>query len=95
MAQQQHNPEFKPIGFIATSLSLLDVSGSMPTKCPDAKTQSSLISEVSAPPQPVMNVFEPFIHERSVSLSSDMFDPTSIKISRASQSLLLSDTVVF
>ena len=67
----------------------------MPTKCPDAKTQSSLISEVSAPPQPVMNVFEPFIRERSVSSSSDMFDPTSIKISRASQSLLLSDTLSF
>ena len=29
----------------------------MPTECPDVKTQSSLISEVSAPPQPGMNVF--------------------------------------
>ena len=80
------------------SLSLPDVSGDMPTKCPDAKTQSSLITEVSAPPQPVMNVFEPFIHEGSVSSSSDVSDTTSIKILRdtgASQSLLLSDTLSF
>ena len=79
------------------SLSLPDVSGDMPTKCPDAKTQSSLITEVSAPPQPVMNVFEPFIHEGSVSSSSDVSDTTSIKILRdtgALQSLLLSDTLL-
>ena len=78
------------------SLSLPDVSEDMPTKCPDAKTQSSLITEVSAPPQPVMNVFEPFIHEGSVSSSSDVSDTTSIKTLRdtgASQSLLLSDTL--
>ena len=54
----------------------------MPSKCPDVETESSLISEVSAPPQHVMNVFEPFIHERLVSLSSDMSDPTLIKILR-------------
>ena len=98
MTRQQHNADSKPTGFIATSLSLPDVGGDMPAKCPDAKTQSSLISEVSAPPKPVMNVFEPFIHEGSVSLSSDMSDPTSIKILRdtgASQSLLLSDTLLF
>ena len=98
MTGQQHNAESKPTGFIATSLSLPDVGGDMPIKCPDTKTQSSLISEVSAPPKPVMNVFEPFIHEGSVSLSSDMSDPTSIKILRdtgVSQSLLLSDTLLF
>ena len=98
MTGQQHNAESKPTGFIATSLSVPDVGGDMPIKCPDTKTQSSLISEVSAPPKPVMNVFEPFIHEGSVSLSSDMSDPTSIKILRdtgVSQSLLLSDTLLF
>ena len=68
MAQQQHNAESKPTGFVAMSLSLPDVREDMPTKCFDVKTQSSQISEVSAPPQPVMNVFEPFIHEGSVSL---------------------------
>ena len=76
MARQLHNAESRPIGFSAMSLLLLDVRGDMPTKCPDVKTQSSLISEVSAPPQPVMNVFESFIHESSGSLSSDMSDPT-------------------
>ena len=42
-----------------------------------------LIIEVSAWPQPVMNVFEPFIHEGSESLSSVLSDPTPIKILRA------------
>ena len=58
---RQHSAESKPTGFVATSLSLPDFGRDMPTKCPDAKTQSSLISEVSAPPQPVVNVFKPFI----------------------------------
>ena len=67
MARQQHNAESKPTGFVATSLSLPDVGEDMPTKCPDVKTQSSLISEISAPPQPVMNVFEHFIHKGCLS----------------------------
>ena len=68
----------------------------MPTKCADAKTQSSLIDEITTP-KPVMNVFGPFTHEGSVSLSSDMSDATTIKILRdtgASQSLLLSGTLL-
>ena len=68
----------------------------MPTECPDVKTQSSLISEDSAPPQPAMDVFEPFIHEGLV--SCQVSDPTPIKILRdtgASQSLLLSDSLSF
>lgn len=80
MPQQQHNAESKPTGFIATSLSLPDVGGDMPIKYPDTKIQSSKISEVSAPPKPVMNFFEPFIHEGSVSLSSDISESISIKI---------------
>ena len=93
MARQQHNVESKPTGFIATSLSYPDVRGDMPTKCPDVKTQSTLISEVSAPPQPVMNVFESFIHEGSVSLSSDFSDAVSLKILR--DTLLLANTLPF
>ena len=45
-----------------------------------------------------MDIFEPFIHDGSVSLSSDMSDCTPIKILRdtgASQSLPLSDTLSF
>jgi len=98
MARQQYNAVSKPTGFIATSLSLPDVSGYMPIKCPNVKTQSSPIGEVSAPPKPVMDVFEPFIHEGLVSLSSNLSDSTPIKILRdtgASQSSLLCDTLSF
>ena len=95
---RQYNAESKPTGFIATSLSLPDAGEDMPPNCSDVKTKSSLISEVSAPPKPVMDVFEPFIHQGSVSLSSDMSDSKQIKILRdtgASQSLLLSNTLLF
>ena len=98
MARQQHNAESKPTGFVATSLSLPDVREGMPTKSPDVKTQSSLISEVSVTPQPVMNVFEPLIHEGSVSLCSDLSDAVSVKILRdtgATQTLLLANTLPF
>ena len=98
MSRQQYNAESKPTGFIATSLSLPNAGEDMLRNCPDVKTKSSLISEVSAPPKPVMDVFEPFIHEGSVSLSSDMSDSKQIKILRdtgASQSLLLSNTLLF
>ena len=98
MSRQQYNAESKPTGFIATSLSLPDAGEDMPPNCSDVKTTSSLISEVSAPPKPVMDVFEPFIHQGSVSLSSDMSDSKQIKILRdtgASQSLLLSNTLLF
>ena len=75
MARQQHDAESKPTGFVPTSLSLPDFNGDRPAKVPDAKTQLSLISEVSAPPEPGINVFEPFIREGSISLSSDMSKP--------------------
>lgn len=45
-----------------------------------------------------MNVFEPFIHGGSVSLSSDLSDAVSVKILRdtgASQTLLLANTLSF
>ena len=58
MSRQQYNAESKPTGFIATSLSLPDAGEDMSSTCPDVKTKSSLISEVSAPPKPVMDVFE-------------------------------------
>ena len=35
---------------------------------------------VSSTPRPVNEMFEPFIHEGSVSLSSDMSDAVSVKI---------------
>ena len=82
MARQQYDAESMPTGFIATSLSLPDVGKDMPIECPDVKTQSSLTSKVIAPPKPItkMDVFEPFSHESSVSLSSDMSDSALMKI---------------
>lgn len=71
------------------------VSEDMPIKRHNVKTQSS---NIGVPSKPVMDVFEPFIHDGSVSLSSNMSDCTPIKIlgdTGASQSLLLSDTLSF
>ena len=96
--RQQHSVEPRPTGFVATSLSLPAVSEDMPTKCHNVKTQSSLVGNIGVPSKPVMDIFEPFIHDGSVSLSSDMSDCKPIKILRdtgASQSLLLSDTLPF
>lgn len=58
------------------------------------------MGEASGPSKSVMNIFRPFIHDGSVSLSSDMSDsiPIPIKILRdtgSSQSLLLSDALAF
>ena len=95
MTRQQHSVEPRPTGVIATALSLPAVSEEMPTKCHNVKTQSS---NIGVPSKPVMDLFEPFIHDGSVSLSSDMSDCTPIKILRdtgASQSLLLSDILSF
>ena len=62
------------------------------------KTQASAVSEVSGPCKSVMDLFQPFTHDGSVSLSTDTSNSIPIKIltgTGASQSLLLSDTVVF
>lgn len=48
--------------------------------------------------KPVMETFEPFIHNGLVSLKSDLSNATPIRISRdtgASQSLLLAGTLPF
>lgn len=52
----------------------------------------------SGPSKSVMDIFLPFIHHGSMSLSSDMSDSIPVKILRdteASQSLQLSDTLMF
>ena len=62
------------------------------------KTRASAVSEVSGPCKSVMDLFQPFIHHGSVSLSTDTSNSIPIKIltgTGASQSLLLSDTLVF
>ena len=62
------------------------------------KTRASALNEVSGPCKSVMDLFQPFIHHGSVSLSTDTSNSIPIKIltgTGASQSLLLSDTLVF
>ena len=62
------------------------------------KTGGSTLSEVSGPCKSVMDLFQPFTHDGSVSLSTDTSNSIPIKILTgigASQSLLLSDTLVF
>ena len=52
----------------------------------------------SGPSKSVMDIFLPFIHHGSMSLSSDMSDSIPVKILRdteASQSVQLSDTLMF
>ena len=52
----------------------------------------------SGPSKSVMDIFPPFIHHGSMLLSSDMSDSIPVKILRdteASQSLQLSDTLMF
>ena len=53
---------------------------------------------VSFPTKPIMETFEPFIHDGFVSLTSDLSNATAVKILRdtgASQSLLLADALPF
>ena len=62
------------------------------------KTRASAVSEVSGPCKSVMDLFQPFTHDGSVSLSTDTSNSIPIKIltgTGASQSLLLSDPLVF
>ena len=90
--------EPKPNGFIAKPLPLPAVSEDTPSRVPRKKTQESPTSEVSGPSKSVMDTFRPFIHDGSVSLSSDMSDYIQIKLLRdsgASQPSLLSDTLAF
>ena len=66
MTRQQHGVEPRPTGLIATSLSLPAVSEDMPTQCHNVKTQSSQVGDIGVPSKPVMDMFEPFIHDGSV-----------------------------
>ena len=87
-------------GFLAKTLSFTAVSENTPPppQVLREKTQASAVSEVSGPCKSVMDLFQPFTHDGSVSLSTDTSNSIPIKIltgTGASQSLLLSDTLVF
>lgn len=75
--RQQGRTDSKPTGFIAASR-LTPVAREDPkVRFPKEKTSCKVVSPT---PRPVMEVFEPFIHEGSVSLSSDLSDAVTVKI---------------
>ena len=62
------------------------------------KTRASAVSEVSGPCKSVMDLFQPFTHDGSVSLSTDTSNSIPIKIltgTGAPQSLLLTEMLCF
>ena len=95
--KQQGQNESKPTGLIS--------SRSVPQFCDNVndtlhgiKSPRDSSYGVSFPTKPIMETFEPFIHDGFVSLTSDLSNATAVKILRdtgASQSLLLADALPF
>ena len=73
MAQKKNSMEPKPNGFIANPSSLSPASEDTLPRVPRKKTTSPM-SEVSGQSKSVMNIFKPFIHNGSVSLSRSRFE---------------------
>ena len=71
--RQQGHTDSKTTGFIAASRLREDLKIRFQKEEPSRKA-------VTSSPRPVMEMFEPFIHEGSVSLSSDLSDAVSVKI---------------
>ena len=85
----------KPTGFIAASRLTPVAREDSKIRFPKEETSCRAVRPT---PTPVMEMFEPFIHEGSVSLSSDLSDTVAVQILRdtgASQFLLLSETLHF
>ena len=80
MAQKQNSTEPKPNGFIAKPSYLSPASEDTLPRVPTKKTRASPMSEVSSQSKSVMDIFKPFIHNGSVSLSSNTSDSIPIKI---------------
>ena len=78
--QEQNSVEPKPNGFIVRTLSLSVVSEDTPPQVPRKKTQVSPMSEVSGSSKSFIDIFQPFIHDGSVSLSSGTSDSIPVKI---------------
>ena len=95
---QKYGVESKPNGFVAKPSPSVSESECTPPRFSREKTQTISTNDVSGSSKSIMDMFQPFIHDGSVSLSRDMTDSVPIKILRdtgASQSLLLSDTLLF
>ena len=90
----------KPTGFITSSSKLESKNIDVCNTFSEVKSLSPPFDEVkvNSSQDSIMGIFEPFIHDGLVSLSSDLSSATPVKILRdtgASQSLLLVDTLPF
>ena len=90
----------KPTGFITSSKSTSKISNNVYDTFSEVKSLSSPRNEaqVNSSNDSIMEIFEPFIHDGFISLSSDFSHATPVKILRdtgASQSLLLASTLPF
>ena len=99
LKRTQHGQnESKPTGLITSSRSILQFCDIVNDTLHGIKSPRDSSYEVSFPFKPIMETFEPFIHDGFVSLASDLSNATAVKIwrdTRASQSLLLADALPF
>ena len=96
--KQQGQNESKPAGFITSTRCIPQFCNNEHDTLHEIKSprDSSYGVEVSFPSKPIMETFEPFMHDGFVSLTSDLSNATAVKILRdtgASQSLLLAGTL--
>ena len=84
----------KPISFVRSKF-----VNNVPDTFSDVRSMSDSSKVcVESPSDPIMEIFEPFVHDGFVSLESDLNNATPVKILRdtgCSQSLLLADTLPF
>ena len=98
--KQQGQNESKPTGLIVSSKSIPQFCENVhhTLNGTEFPRDSSYGVEASSPFKPIMETFEPFIHDGFVSLTSDLSNATAVKILRdtgASQSVLLADALAF
>ena len=99
--KQQSTNEHKPTGLITSSSPAARPNSAVRQTYPDITPlpDESTVRKVGSPPhKPVMEIFEPFIHDGFVSPPGDLSTATPVKILRdtgASQSLLLASALPF
>ena len=99
--KQQAQNEAKPTGFITSKQTIPQSCDSLGDTLHEVKSFSDsgdMNRNFNLPSKPIMEIFEPFIHDGFVSLTSDLSSASPIRILRdtgASQSFLLADTWPF
>ena len=99
--KQQAQNEAKPTGFITSKQTIPQSCDSLGHTLHEVKSFSDsgdMNRNFNLPSKPIMEIFEPFIHDGFVSLTSDLSSASPIRILRdtgASQSFLLADTWPF